>query len=171
MARALDTVEEHLNERGERSQAAPPEPGAQPAGHGARHSRWAGRVGDVMTTSVVTVDRITPYQEIARLLTEHKIGGVPVLMMGRQVAGVVTESDLLAAEDKAARDARLDAETPGRWRLHKPALAALTAGTLMSKPAITIRPDATIPDAARMMNTHGIGRLRPSTRRARWPAS
>jgi hypothetical protein len=34
-------------------------------------------------------------------------------MMGRQVAGVVTETDLLAAEDKAARDARLDAETPG----------------------------------------------------------
>ena len=113
VARALDTVEEHLNEHGERSQAAPPEPGAQPAGHGARHGRWAGRVSDVMTTSVVTVDRITPYQEIARLLTEHKIGGVPVLMMGWQVAGVITESDLLAAEDKAARDARLDAETPG----------------------------------------------------------
>ena len=112
-----------------------------------------------MTTSVVTVDRITPYQEIARLLTEHKIGGMPVLMMGRQVAGVVTESDLLAAEDKAARDARLDAETPGRWRRHKPQPAALTAGTLMSKPAITIRPDATIAGAARMMNTHGIGRL------------
>jgi CBS domain-containing protein len=159
VARALDTVEEHLNEHGERSEAAPPEPGPQPAGHGSRPSRWARRVGDVMTTSVVTVDRITPYQEIARLLTERKIGGVPVLMMGRQVAGVVTESDLLAAEDKAARDARLDAETPGRWRLHKPQLAALTAGTLMSTPAVTIRPDATIPAAARMMNTHGIGRL------------
>lgn len=159
VARALDTVEEHLNEHGERSEAAPPEPGAQPADHGARHGRWAGRVGDVMTTLVVTVDRITPYQEIARLLTEHKIGGVPVLMMGRRVVGVVTESDLLAAQDKAARDARLDAETPGRWRLRKPLLPALTAGTLMSKPAITIRLGATIAGAARMMDTHGIGRL------------
>ena len=46
VARALDTVEAHLNEQGERSQAAPPEPGAQPAGHGARHGRWAGRVSD-----------------------------------------------------------------------------------------------------------------------------
>ena len=36
---------------------------------------------------------------------------------------------------------------------------ALTAGTLMSKQAITVRPDATIAGAARMMNTHGIGRL------------
>ena len=158
VARALDTVEAHLNERGERSQAAPPEPGAQPADHGRRHGRWARRVSDVMTTSVVTADRITPYQEIARLLTEHKIGGVPVLMMGRQVAGVVTESDLLAAEDKAARESRPDAETPGRWR-PQPQSAALTAGTLMSKSAITVLPDATIPGAARMMNTHGIGRL------------
>ena len=97
VARALDRVEEHLNERGERSEAAPPEAGPQPAHHGSRHSRWARRVGDVMKTSVVTVDRITPCQEIARLLTEHKTGGVPVLMMGRQVAGVVTGSDLLAA--------------------------------------------------------------------------
>jgi CBS domain-containing protein len=159
VARALDTVEGHLNEHGERSGAAPPEPGAQPAHHGAWHGWWAGRVSDLMTRSVVTVDRITPYQEIARLLTEHKIGGVPVLMMGRQVVGVVTESDLLAAEDKAARDARLDAESPGRWRLHKPPLATLTADTLMSKPAITIRPGATIAGATRMMNTHGIGRL------------
>ena len=132
VARALDTVEAHLNERGERSQAAPPEPGAQPADHGRRHGRWARRVSDVMTTSVVTADRITPYQEIARLLTEHKIGGVPVLMMGRQVAGVVTESDLLAAEDKAARDARLDAETPGHWRLHRPQPAALRQQELIA---------------------------------------
>jgi CBS domain-containing protein len=32
-----------------------------------------------MTTSVVTVDRITPYKEIARLLVEHEISGMPVL--------------------------------------------------------------------------------------------
>jgi CBS domain len=36
---------------------------------------------------------------------------------------------------------------------------ALTAGTLMSKQAITVRPDATIAGATRMMNTYGIGRL------------
>ena len=40
-----------------------------------------------MTTSVVTVDRITPYKEIARLLTEHRISGVPVLTMGGMSPG------------------------------------------------------------------------------------
>src|SRR6266567_9062280 len=111
VTRALDTVEEHLNE-----QAPQPPRHARP-GDGTRHRRWARRVSDVMTTSVVTVDRITPYQDIDRLLAEHKISGVPVLKMGRHVVGVVSESDLLAAEDKSVRQARLEAETPRRWRL------------------------------------------------------
>ena len=112
-----------------------------------------------MTTSVVTVDRLTPYQDIDRVLTEHKISGVPVLKMGRHVVGVVSESDLLAAEDKTVRQARLAAQSPRSWRLRRPRRTGLTAGTLMTAPAITIHPDATIPSAARLMNTHQVRRL------------
>jgi CBS domain-containing protein len=112
-----------------------------------------------MTTSVVTVDRITPYQDIDRLLTEHRISGVPVLMIGRQVAGVVSEADLLAAEDETARQARLASAIGRRWRLRKQPHVSLTAGALMTAPAITIGPDATIPAAARLMNTHHVRRL------------
>ena len=35
----------------------------------------------------------------------------------------------------------------------------LTAGALMTSPAVTIGPDATIPAAARLMNTGHISRL------------
>jgi len=160
VARALDTVEEHLKEQGKRS-TAHPQATPHPAHHtgGPRHSRWARRVSDVMTTSVVTVDRITPYQEIAQSLARHKISGVPVLKMGRHVVGVVSESDLLAAEDKTVRQARLAAQSPRRWRLRQPRRIGLTAETLMTAPAITIYPDATIPSAARLMNTHHVRRL------------
>lgn len=115
VARALDTVEDHLNEQARRltpgpSAAAKESAHAQGAGQNEGGPRlpggWARRVRDVMTTSVVTVDRITPYKEIARLLAEHRISGLPVLMMGRHVAGVVTEADLLAAEVKTARRLR-----------------------------------------------------------------
>ena len=161
VARALDTVEEHLNEQPQHPGPARaytrPHPAAQ--GNEARHRRWARRVGDVMTATVVTVDRITPYQEIDRLLTEHRISGVPVLKMGREVAGVVTEADLLAAEDETNRRARM-ANSVGRRRLrHKQPNVSLTAGTLMTAPAITVGADATIPAAARLMNTHHIRRL------------
>jgi CBS domain-containing protein len=168
VTRALDTVEEHLNEPA--SSAAPRSPARpHPAGHPAEHPahpghhpqrrRWARRVRDVMTTSVVTVDRITPYQDVARLLTEHRISGLPVLMMGREVAGVISEADLLAAEDKTARQARMEAESRRRFRVRKPRHTSLNAGALMTAPAVTISPDATIPGAARVMNTHHVRRL------------
>ena len=155
VARALDTVEEHLHE--------PPAPADGQPGRArprqTRHRRWARRVSDVMTATVVTVDRITPYQDIDRLLTKHRISGVPVLKMGREVVGVVSETDLLAAEDETARQARMVGSMGRRWHLRKQPQVRLTAGALMTAPAITIGPDATIPAAARLMNTHHITRL------------
>ena len=162
VTRALDTVEEHLGELapGPSAARAPAHPHPARQDDEPRHRRWARRVSDVMTTSVVTVDRITPYQDIDRLLIQHRISGVPVLMMGRQVVGVVSEADLLAAEDERTRRARMAATTGRRWlRRHPQASASLTAGTLMTAPAITIGPDATIPAAARLMNTHHVRRL------------
>jgi CBS domain-containing protein len=126
-------------------------PGGAPAGR-QHHGRWHSHVHDVMTVSVVTVDRITPYKEIARRLAEHKVGGVPVLTMGRHVAGVVSEGDLLAA-----RDANPAA---GRRRLGWPRRRHRAHGTLaedlMTSPAITIRPEATVAAAARLMNAHHV---------------
>ena len=160
VARALDTVEEHLSELSPHpGPARAPHPHPARQGHGPRHRRWARRVSDVMTTSVVTVDRITPYQEIDRLLTEHRISGVPVLKMGREVVGVVTEADLLAAEDETNRRARMASSIGRRRLLRKQPHVSLAAGTLMTAPAITIGPDATIPAAARLMNTHHLRRL------------
>ena len=105
-----------------------------------------------MTTSVVTVDRITPYKEIARLLTEHRISGMPVLTMGRHVAGVVSEGDLIAARDQNAGGWR-------RWLGGRKQHRGLVASQLMTSPAITIHPDATLAAAARLMNSHHLRRL------------
>src|SRR5215472_1546130 len=149
VARALDTVEEHLGEEG------PPAAGRRqaPRHEELRKRRWARRVSDVMTTAVVTVDRITPYQEIDRLLTRHRNSGMPVLKMGREVVGVVSETDLLAAEDETHRQARMAGSMGRRWRLRRQPYVRLTAGAQMTSPAVTIGPDATIPAAARLMNT------------------
>jgi CBS domain-containing protein len=161
VTRALNTVEEHLGEVGHR----PPSGRHSAHGHGtAQHGDrrqhpqgWSRRVRDVMTTSVVTVDRITPYKEIARLLAEHRISGLPVLRMGRHVVGVVTEADLLDAQAKTAR--RLRSASRRTWWPRGQQHPPLTAGELMTTPAITIGPDATIPAAARLMSTHHVRRL------------
>jgi CBS domain-containing protein len=110
-----------------------------------------------MTTSVITVDRITPFKEIAGLLAHHKISAVPVLAMGRHVVGVVSEADLLRMQGPAARPYRL-----GRPRHHlwpRASHLGYTAEKLMTAPVVTIHPDATIPAAARLMNDHHVRRL------------
>jgi CBS domain-containing protein len=166
VTRALDTVEEHLNEQAHPEGPAGTGParhrdGERPASSSARasvHSRgWSRRVSDVMTTSVITVDRITPYKEIARLLAEHRISGVPVLKMGREVAGVVTEADLVAAQADAMR--RLRAAARPNWLRGRQRHPAVTAGELMTSPAVTIGPLATVPAAARLMSDHHVRRL------------
>ena len=118
-----------------------------------RHGRWHSRVQDIMTTSVVTVDRITPYKEIARLLARHRISGMPVLTMGRHVAGVVSEGDLLAARVRNTGGRRR--WFTGRKEQHQ----ALVASQLMTSPAITIHPDAALATAAGLMSTHHLRRL------------
>jgi CBS domain-containing protein len=50
-------------------------------------------IRDIMTQAVVTVAPDTSILEVAQLLLEHRIGGVPVVEEG-QVIGVITESDL-----------------------------------------------------------------------------
>jgi CBS domain-containing protein len=115
-------------------------------------------VEDVMTTAVVTADRLTPYKEIARLLAEHRISGLPVLAAGWQVVGVVSEADLLEAQDKAARQAMMG--TISRiCRMRGPRHPGLVAGELMTTPPVTIHPDATIAAAVRAMNAHHVRRL------------
>jgi len=159
--RAVDNVAAHLNEL-----AVPTGPNAEyavrqavPAQGGERGLHgWSRRVSDVMATSVVTVDRATPYKEIARLLAEHKISGMPVLKMGREVAGVVTEADLLTAEDATARRLR-SARRRGLWS-RAGRHPALTAGELMTSPAITIGPHVTVHAASRLMCARHI-RLLP----------
>ena len=99
-ARALNTVEEHVGEQGSSGISTGPARGPPPSRDG---GGWHRTVGDVMTTSVAAVDRITSAKEIATLIAQHKVSAVPVLTMGRHVAGVVSETDLLRIEDQRER--------------------------------------------------------------------
>ena len=52
-------------------------------------------VRDVMTTTVVTVKKETDLHEAARLLSDHRISGMPVVDNENRVVGVVSEADIL----------------------------------------------------------------------------
>jgi CBS-domain-containing membrane protein len=117
------------------------------------------RVRDVMTREVVTVDEDTPFKEIAELLADCHISAVPVLDPDGRVVGIVSEADLLLKEENPQG-------TPGGWpfegrrrRATRAKAAADTAVELMTAPAVTVGPDATVAEAARLLHRHLIKRL------------
>ncbi len=50
-------------------------------------------VGEVMQKNVFTVSEDTPIEEAARIMSDNKIGGLPV-MRGDNMVGIITETDL-----------------------------------------------------------------------------
>jgi len=77
------------------------------------------KVADVMTKDVITVGEYTPLEEAARIMVDHKIGGLPVVRNGTLV-GIITETDLfkiflelLGAREAGVRLAMLVPEQPG----------------------------------------------------------
>lgn len=54
------------------------------------------RVGEIMTTDVVTVTEDTPIQDVATLMVERRINRVPVVRDGRLV-GLITRDDIIRA--------------------------------------------------------------------------
>ncbi|MEU0649158.1 CBS domain-containing protein [Streptomyces umbrinus] len=120
-------------------------------------------VGDVMTDEVVQAHRETPFKDVVRLLDAHRISGLPVVDHDDKVIGVVSGTDLVRGQA-----ARAGGRRDRRYRLPRlrcpghratPGALATTAGELMSTPAITVHPEQPVPDAARVMERHGIERL------------
>ncbi|GHG16812.1 CBS domain-containing protein [Streptomyces hydrogenans] len=92
------------------------------------------KVGGLMTDDVVSALPDTSFRDVAKLLAEHDITGLPVVDADDHVVGVVSESDLLARR-------------------------ALTARGVMSTPAVTVHAEEAAADAARLMVRRGVERL------------
>lgn len=125
-------------------------------------------VKDVMTTEVVAVHRDATFQEVARILIDRDVSGVPVVDAGDRVLGVVSEADLLHKEQFKERyhregyrpplTARIRHLVAGEGDIRRKA-GGTTAGELMTSPAHVTTPGATVLVAARVMDRHGVKRL------------
>jgi CBS domain-containing protein len=114
-------------------------------------------VGDVMTTNVVALRDDADYKEIVAVLRTYRVSACPVIDDGYRVMGLVSEADLLCKLTDPDYPAGLERL---RWRLTQQTKAnALTAGQLMTSPAIAVHPWATLAEAARQMEQRQIKRL------------
>jgi CBS domain-containing protein len=114
-------------------------------------------VKDVMRREVPVASVTTPVAELARLMIDHRVPGVPIVTDG-QLVGIVTEADLIQREADidipevgTFLDAVMyaDAGIPFNEELRR--VLATTAGELMSSPVISIRDFATVTELATLM--------------------
>ena len=112
-------------------------------------------VADVMTRDVVAVGPDEDFKTVAKLMHLHEVSALPVVDHDGKLVGIVSESDLLAKERERGANRPL---LGLRWSEDNLA-AARTAGDVMTSPAICIAPDASIPEAARLMYREAVKRL------------
>ncbi len=118
-------------------------------------------VEDFMTRRVVTITPDTTLLAAARLMLEHRIGGLPVLDASNHIIGIFSESDLLREEGKGEDGSPWlqmmvgpDGEPAEPRRLE-----ARKVGDIMTREPITIAPGASISQACRLLHDHNLRRL------------
>ena len=125
-------------------------------------------VREIMDPEPVTVRPDTSVEEVIRLLAESELPGVPVVDADDGCVGIVTEADLVIADDQGDLHLPHFIELFGgvvfleplkrfEDRLRK-AFAA-TAADMMTAGPTTVDPDATAEEAARIIHDSGHNRL------------
>ena len=92
------------------------------------------KAAEVMTTKVITVTEKQTKQRAARLLSEHRISGLPVVNDENVVVGVVTEFDVISKEGQ-------------------------TVGDIMTRGVISITPDTDLEEVRHILVNERIKRL------------
>ena len=123
------------------------------------------RVRDVMTTPIATVREGDPLTDVAKLLLEKRIGGVPVVDAGGKLRGIVSRSDFEMRAAPVPFSAFQAPQLFGKWvsegrleELYREA-GRMTAREIMSSPVITATEDESLDDVLRRMLEQDVNRI------------
>lgn len=108
-------------------------------------------VKDWMTPEVITITPETTLSKAHELMIREQIRRLPIVDKRGQVVGIVTLGDVRGAEPSSATSLSI-------WELNY-LLAKLTVEKIMTRDPITVGPEATVGDAARIMLENHIAGL------------
>src|SRR3954471_5803491 len=121
------------------------------------------RAKDIMSSPVVTVTPDASVTEVATLLLEKRISGVPVVDQAGQIAGIISEGDLLRRVETNTQRHRphwlemllgQSGDAGSFIKSH-----ASRVGDVMSHDVIATHPEASLREVAELMERHGIKRV------------
>jgi CBS domain-containing protein len=120
------------------------------------------KVGDLMSTRVVTIHPDSPIMDAAQLMLKHHVSGLPVVDDNGRIVGIVTEHDLVRRTDRPG------AQQP-YWlelMIEQAAVAKeslrfneATVKAVMTSDPLVVMEDTPIEDVCRMMQQRSIKRL------------
>jgi CBS domain-containing protein len=123
------------------------------------------RAMDIMTAEVITVAPTTSVQEVAKLLSERGISGVPVVDGDNQLVGIISEGDLLHRAETGTERVReqrrswwLDSLASDRARDYVKAHAR-TAQDVMTRGVVSVYETTPLTDVAALLETKRIKRV------------
>lgn len=129
--------------------------------HALERLRRAVKAADIMTRKVHTVQRDTPLAEVAALMAEAGVAGLPVLEPTGQVAGVISEHDFLnrLGNSDCTSFMAVIAACLGSKKCAALKVRGRCAGDIMSAPPVTVDPETPAVDVAALLNARGINRV------------
>ena len=114
-------------------------------------------VADVMTRTVVVVPGSAPFKQVVRAMREYRVSALPVTDSDGVIEGVVSEADMILREDPSVLEPHfLEGHTR---RDERKKAEALVARDLMTAPPVTVGPQASVADTARLMHERRVKRL------------
>ena len=111
-------------------------------------------VGDIATTSVVTVTEDDHVGKVINRLREHGISRLPVLNEDGELTGIITTNDIV---EFAVRDEERQGSNDRRGEIDR--MLDIPVYDLMSSPVNTITPGETVEEAVSVMFENGISGL------------
>jgi CBS domain-containing protein len=118
--------------------------GARQSGGNAGAGGAANTVRDVMTPAVEVATPSTELYYAARMMADRDVGAIPVVENTDTMkpVGIVTDRDIVVRGLAKRQDVN-----------------ALNVGVVMSEGAVTVRPEASVDDAVKLMEQHQIRRI------------
>ncbi len=116
-------------------------------------------VRDVMTTDVISITKYESIMDVANILTQKNISGLPVVDKENKVVGIITQADILSMVGVGREHTFKDLL---KYMLGEPLPERKMGdlvGDIMTSPALTIKPDANVAEAVRIMDEKRIRRL------------
>ncbi len=119
------------------------------------------KAADIMTEEVVAVKRETPLKEVAKLMAEQGVSGVPVIEEDRKVAGVISEKDFLSRMGGKGGKTLMGVIAKclkGKACVAIP-IRAKKAEDIMTSPAVTVKESSTLRDITDLFKEREINRV------------